>query len=89
MLKENQKKEYVINLYPDEIRSDKWRCVAFTKDGKSYIGVNIFSTEKAADLAAVECIRRTFDNPNFKLRALNGVFRAIDYSYHIPMPVKE
>lgn len=85
------------------IKSDKWKNLIFTKNGKMYLGILVWSSEKEAFEAMQEVLRfassvqlcgiPVLDGPVKCLRTSSGEYLpcilSSEYSYSIQMPWKE
>ena len=70
------------------VHSEKWRNLTFDKDGKSYLGVRTYPTERAALDRHIEAYDEFLRGEVAHLNTLGGVISWEDVSYAIQIPVK-
>ena len=76
--------------YDAPIKSDKWKNLHFSKDGKSYIGHLIFSSEQGAENYSIVQISRAKKlDLNRIWRTMNGSLHCKNWSHTIQIPWKE
>lgn len=86
----NRKPKAVIDPPGEPIKSPQWKCVAFTKNGKSYRSQDTYNSLEESDRAGIdgaEAIRISlFMGEDRTLTSMDGKFKFSEYSYFISMP---
>jgi len=75
----------LVDQYPDEVVSDKWRIVVFSKNGQTLNGDFIWPSEAAAMQAFSFALNQ---HAGFGPWSSHGSMRWDEVSHAIPMPVK-
>lgn len=75
---------------PDDIKSEYWKVLFFTRDGRAIRSLTTHS-ERDARRLAVECDYelKNMAPPYFTWDGENGTFFTIDYSHCMPIPWKK
>lgn len=74
--------------YPDEVKSDKWKNLVFTKNGASHIGVRTFNTEQEAKELMDSIEKNLQEGIITGMKTSNARISAQEYSHAIQIPIK-